>query len=108
MLYHTSLNRPASLNNMKINLTNKQFKWLSEGLEYNATNLEILRKHYVEGSELKDLAKEAGFSSPARIYTLVKSFEANVKKRLTEHDVKMSVVMHPAKEKRFTKFDVSE
>ncbi|MDX1696018.1 MAG: hypothetical protein R3208_19790 [Ketobacteraceae bacterium] len=108
MMYHTQLVKHASLGNMKINLTNKQFEWLAEGSTYNESNLALLRKHYVEGVELKTLAQEAGFSSPARIYTLVKRWETFIQKKLDEQNVEISAIMHRAGEERFLKFDVSD
>ena len=108
MMYHTQLVKDASLGNMKINLTNNQFEWLADGSTFNDSNLALLKEHYVNGVELKALALEAGFSSPARIYTLVKRFEAHIQKKLEDKKVEISAVIHRTGEDKFYKFDVSK
>lgn len=107
MLYHTQLDDLSSLGNMRIKLTREQFEWLAEGSSNSQSNLELLAKHYIDGIELKELSIEAGFSSPARIYTLVKRFEAFVQKKLEDSSTEISAIIHPLGETRFSKFDIS-
>jgi hypothetical protein len=94
---------------MDIRLNNKQFAWLALNSPYNETNIEILRRHYVDGVELKVLAEEAGFNSPSRIYTLIKRFEAYVEKKLAADDLSMTVVItNSNNEEELHQYDVSQ
>ena len=91
---------------MKLRLTNEQFNWMSEGSAYSDDNLAILRQYYVDGKELKELSELAGFSSRARIYNLVKRFEAYVEKKLATQGFEMSVVIHQRGNDAFLSLDI--
>ncbi len=104
--YHSRFCGNTRLGYMKLRLTNDQFEWMREGATYSDDNLELLRRYYVDGMELKELSEEAGFSSRARIYNLVRRFEAFVEKKLKEKDCEMSVVIHRNGDESFLSFDI--
>ena len=78
---------------MNIKFDNKQFDFLIDGSAFNDTNRERLRSHYVNGVELKVIAEQAGFSSPSRVYTLIKQFESFVEKKILANDLSMITVI---------------
>ena len=93
---------------MDFKLTNEQFDWLVTGSGYAENSVNLLRRHYVSGESLKELAAEAGFKSPARIYTLVKQFNSFVERKLLQHGLEMTVVINDREDReRILRFDIA-
>lgn len=105
-------NPPPSLlgewDDMDFKLTNEQFDWLVNDSGYVESNVNLLRRHYVSGESLKELAAEAGFKSPARIYNLVKQFNTYVERKLQHHGLEMTVVINDRDDRdKLLRFDIA-
>lgn len=93
---------------MDFRLTDHQFDWLVKDSGYVENNLNILRRHYVNGESLKELAAEAGWKSPARIYDLARQFNAYVERKLQQHGLEMTVVINdPDDRTKVLRFDIA-
>lgn len=105
-------NPPPSVNgewdDMDFRLTDEQFEWLVKDSGYVESNISLLRRHYVSGESLKDLAIDAGFKSPARIYTLAKQFNAYVERKLQQYGLEMTVVINDRSDRqKLLHFDIA-